>query len=161
MGAKSLTSGHWLAIGGALVLVVLLLIAPVKPPKQADQMVNLDLEQEIDSAIALVTSGNMPMQGIQALLALEKAHPEHERVIFNLAMFSVKSGQFDKARGRFGKLTVAVPDNAEYWFHLAMCDYQLQDIDKAKREFEKVVEVAPGTELSESAEKYLNDLKSL
>lgn len=148
----------WIAVSAAAALVVLLLLAPVKPPKPAN--FSLSLEQEIDSAIAMVTGGQMPMLGIQKLKALETAHPENERVIYNLALFSIQSGQIEKGRQRFGTLTELVPDNAEYWFHLAMCDYRLNDTIQAIREFEMVVETAQETELSEAAREYLYELKN-
>jgi tetratricopeptide (TPR) repeat protein len=158
MGTKAITKNQIGAIVGAVVLIVLLLIAPTKPPKLDPQ--SLSLEQEIDSAIALVAGGNSPMQGIQALLALEKAHPENHRVLFNLALFSVQSGQFDKAVTRFEHLTSVQPENAEYWFHLARCNYQLANYPAAIREFEKVVETTSDQEMVSAAKKYLHELKN-
>ena len=58
-------------------------------------------------------------------------HPEHENAQFNLGVLSVKSGQLDKAVGRFSKVLELNPGRKDVQFLLAGCYAEMGQRDKA------------------------------
>ena len=77
---------------------------------------NLDAKTDLGLCYA---EGPAPMQGILLLREVVEKNPKHEMAQYNLGILSVKSGQYDKAVGRFEKVLVINPGNAEARFLLA------------------------------------------
>jgi len=75
-------------------------------------------EAQTGLGVAYVSGTSNPMEGIQLLLAVVTKDPENIKANMNLGLFSMKSGQFEKAIGRF-KTVVAKKPDAEAWFYLA------------------------------------------
>lgn len=120
-----------LALGTALVVVVLLILAPRIPAgkKEAAQVDPLKLRTA--EAVALV-NGPDPMRGIMMLRELAEEDPGNAEVQWHLGMFSAQSGQFDKAAERLRK--VLELDEAGYqdaWFYLGHVYAALDSIDQA------------------------------
>ncbi|MBK9076535.1 MAG: hypothetical protein IPL77_16475 [Flavobacteriales bacterium] len=99
---RKLGKPQWLALAGAVVVVVLLMLLP-RTPKTGENAKAAEvspLRVKLDEAIALV-NGTQPMQGIMILRQLAEEHPEEAEVHWHLGLFSLQSGQVDKAVGRF------------------------------------------------------------
>lgn len=80
-----------------------------------------DLDAMVDQALEVMAqaqeTGDMSAfmgQGIQQLLAVVKQDPDHEKAIYHLGLFSIESGQLEKAEKRFEKLILLQPENQEY-----------------------------------------------
>ena len=77
---------------------------------------NLDAKTGV--ATCYVDASQNPMQGIMLLREVVAADPENVNANLNLGMFSMKSGQFDKASSRFEPV-VKKPPSAENYTMLA------------------------------------------
>jgi len=99
------------------------------------------LDAQTGLGVAYVSGTSNPMQGIQLLLAVVKQDPENVRANMNLGLFSMKSGQFDKAVSRF-KTVVAKKPDAEAWFYLASSYESLGEKNEAISAYEKSKELA-------------------
>lgn len=83
-------------------------------------------DAEIDEALANIekgmVEGNMDLVmggGIQKLLAVVRQDSNNVRAIYHLGLFSIESGQLEKAEKRFEKLILLQPENQEYQKTLA------------------------------------------
>lgn len=95
-----------------------------KPPMQVTDATlapDADLEKEVDEALSNITKGKESNDmalvmngGIMKLLAVSRADTNNVRAIYHLGLFSIESGQFEKAEKRFEKLVLLQPENQEY-----------------------------------------------
>lgn len=74
-----------------------------------------------------------PMKGIQSLLELNRNHPENTSVLYHLARFGMRTGQFDKAKERLENAIALDPSQRR--LHCLMAELlketnQLEDIQK-------------------------------
>jgi len=76
--------------------------------------------------VCYVSASDNPMQGIGLLLAVVKQDPKNIDANFNLGLFSMRSGQYDKAIQRF-QTVVRKQNNGEAWFYLAQAYEQKGD----------------------------------
>ena len=100
-------------------------------PAADEVMEDLDavVEQALESMAEAEASGDMMRfmnDGIQRLLAVVKQDPNHEKAIYHLGLFSIKSGQLEKAEKRFEKLILLQPENQEYQQQLTELRKQLE-----------------------------------
>ncbi len=77
-----------------------------------------NLAARTGSGVAYVNGAGSPMQGIQLLLGVVKEDPKNVNANLNLGLFSMKSGQFDKAVTRF-KTVIEQRSTPEVWFYMA------------------------------------------
>lgn len=95
-------------------------------PKQPTSS-NVNSEDlEIKKAVAKVQSGENPMEGIAALLEIERKSPDNEEINFHLGVFSSISGQYEKAIPRLEKIC-GKPNYQEACYHLAQSYLQTGD----------------------------------
>ncbi len=76
------------------------------------------LDAKTGLGVAYVSGTNNPMQGIQMLLEVVEKEPKNLKANMNLGMFSMKSGQFNKAVERF-KTVIEINQSPEAYFYLA------------------------------------------
>lgn len=76
------------------------------------------LDAKTGLGVAYVSGTNNPMQGIQMLLEVVKEDPNNLKANMNLGLFSMKSGQFNKAVERF-KTVISINQSPEAYFYLA------------------------------------------
>jgi tetratricopeptide (TPR) repeat protein len=94
---------------GALCLVVLIYWLPKTPTASSESQVNendpvpIETEQT-KTAIELVLGGEQPMKGIMGLLEILEKDSTNKPAILALGLFSIQSGQYDKATARFNSL---------------------------------------------------------
>lgn len=79
------------------------------------------LNEDVDLALANIekgkSNGDMSLvmnEGIMKLLAVTKKDSNNVRAIYYLGLFSLESGQLQKAEKRFEKLISLQPQNEEY-----------------------------------------------
>jgi len=89
--------------------------------KVYDDAQSVDIEREIDVALENIergkSTGDMTLvmnEGIMKLLEVNQLDSNNTRAIYYLGMFSLESGQLDKAEKRFEKLVSLQPENKEY-----------------------------------------------
>jgi len=106
---------------------------------------SLDAKTGLGSAYVSGTAN--PMQGIQLLLEVVKEDPKNVKANTNLGLFSMRSGQFDKAIIRFKTVIEQKPD-PEAWFYLATSYENLGQNKDAILAYEKSKELAANPGLS-------------
>lgn len=153
----SLNIKHAIAIGAALVLIVLLYAAPNKHTNEVWEDIALD--QKITEGIALVNGSN-PMQGIGLLLEVLEEDSNNVKALLYLGGFSVQSGQYDKAVLRLEKVVELEPSVADAWFYLGVAYRALGQKEKSLSSFAEFKTTSDDPELLEVAEKYITDLKN-
>ena len=103
----SLSKGQIIAIVSAVVLAVVITFLPKTVPfdkKTQDVTVRGDkenIEMQIAEGISSVLQSDAPMQGIMMLRQVLEKEPGNVKANLALAVFSVVSGQYDKALNRF------------------------------------------------------------
>jgi tetratricopeptide (TPR) repeat protein len=107
---------------------------------------------------AYVSGTANPMQGIQLLLEVVKEDPKNVKANTNLGLFSMRSGQFDKAIIRFKTVIEQKPD-PEAWFYLATSYENLGQNKDAILAYEKSKELAADPGLSNFVDQKIKALK--
>lgn len=94
-----------LALAGAVVVIVLLVLAPRTPSgkQQAAAPAMSPSQVKTAEAVALV-QGEDPMRGIMMLREVLQEDPDNVEAHWHLGLFSIQSGQYDKALERFKKV---------------------------------------------------------
>ena len=117
------------------------------------------IEARTGMAICYVEGTQNPMQGIQLLLEIVKEQPDNYQANLNLGLFSMKSGQFEKAIKRFETVVKIQPD-AESYFYLAESYKNAGDKAKAISAYETCAKLLPDASSRKSIEAYIKELKS-
>jgi len=126
--------------------------------QQAVALDKSNLDAQTGLGMAYVNGSSNPMQGITLLLGVVKQDPKNIKANMNLGLFSMKSGQFDKAVDRF-KTVVAQKPDPEAWFYLAS-SYENQGlIDDAIMAYLKTKELAADPSLSQFVDRKITELK--
>ncbi|GAB3931050.1 tetratricopeptide repeat protein [Mucilaginibacter myungsuensis] len=124
------------SIQGAMVLNA------VEALQAATKLQPSNLDAKAGLGVAYVNGGSAnPMDGISLLLGVVKEDPNNRVANFNLGMFSLKSGQFDKALPRFNKVIEQDPSALEPYFYLAEAHKQLGQKKEAIAAYEKCKEL--------------------
>ena len=152
--------GSYIAILVAAVIAALIFLLPNKPPLEADQQI-AEVDLMIDSAITLVNKeGGSPMQGIMLLRKILEENPENARAHFQMGLFSVQSGQFEKAVERFDKVNSLDPENVECLYFLGLSHSNLGNKTEAISYFESFIEKTEDEESRAEVEKIVEQLKN-
>ena len=116
------------------------------------------LDARTGLGVAYVNGSANPMQGIQLLLAVVKEDPKNIKANMNLGLFSMKSGQFDKAVDRFKTIVAQKPD-PEAWFYLASSYENQGMVDDAITAYLKCKELAADPSLGQFVDRKIKELK--
>lgn len=127
--------------------------------QKADKLRPNTLEVKTGLGIAYVTGTPNPMQGITLLLDVVKQDPKNLKANLNLGLFSMKSGQFDKAVERF-KTVIAIAPSAEAWFYLASSFESMDKKTEAIAAYLKTKEIAADPNMSQFVDRKINELSN-
>ncbi len=75
-----------------------------------------NLDAKTGMGVCYVSGSSNPMQGITLLLGVVAKDSLNVNANFNLGLFSMRSGQYDKAIGRFQKVVKITPDGESYFY---------------------------------------------
>ena len=159
---RSYSKVQILTIIGTLFICVLLYFAPNKPPvKQfsVDKSTHSTLEQKIEKAVELVSSSDNPMQGIMLLREVLAEDSMNLKANFHMGLFSIQSGQFEKAISRFEKVVSIDSQITDALFYLGLAHYNIGNKDKAISSFESYQVSGNNNELLSETDKYIKELK--
>lgn len=92
-------------------------------------------------AMTLMTTEN-PMAGVQLLREVLADDENNREAILNLGLLAIKSGQYDRAKGRFEKLLSLDSTDFESLFYYGVTLSESGEIDKAQEVFQKIVNQA-------------------
>ena len=145
-------------LGAALVVCVLLLLAPRIPEQQRDAAPD-PLQSRIVEAINLV-NGQQPMQGIMKLRDLAKENPENAEIQWHLGQLSIQSGQMDKAVERFERV-VELDESAfpDAQFILGSTYAGRDSTDVAIARLERYKALVTESDVMEDVDRMLKELK--
>lgn len=160
--------GIILALSGAALLIVLLYKAPIAPATEAvvetEGHSNTDghteLEHKLEEAIEMVNGGE-PMAGITILRDLATEYPDEALPQFYLGLFSMQSGQFDKAVERFEKVIELDPKLLSAYTYLAEANIALGNQDRAVEILEALYLQLENEEEKVELLKYIEEVKTL
>jgi cytochrome c-type biogenesis protein CcmH/NrfG len=99
------------------------------------------------------------MKGISLLLGVVKEDPKNIKANMNLGMFSMKSGQFQKALDRF-KTVISVSPTPEAWFYLGTSYENLGMKSEAVLAYQKSKELAADPSLSDFVDRKIKELSN-
>jgi len=126
--------------------------------QQALELQPSSLDAKTGLGVAYVSGTPDPMKGITLLLEVVKEDPKNAKANLNLGLFSIKSGQFDKAVNRF-KTVIEVKPTPDAWFYLASAYENLGQKGDAIAAYEKSKELAADPNLSRYVDSKVQELK--
>lgn len=123
---------QWLALAGAAVIVVLLVLVPRTPSGKREEAAAITPSKaKTMEAVALV-QGQDPMRGIMMLREILEQEPDNAEAHWHLGLFSVQSGQMAKALERFKKVRDLDAEGfPDVWFYLGRTYATLDSTDQA------------------------------
>jgi len=127
--------------GGGIILIVLFLWLPRLPKSVGQKMDSIDPDSaRLQSAIQLVEGPN-PMEGITILRELIAKDSNNVDAQYYLGLFSVRSGQLDKAMNRFQKVLQIRPDDIRYQIEIGYQMFMLDSMDRAMSCFSRALQI--------------------
>lgn len=152
---------QWLALAGAAVVVVLLVLAPRTPSGKREEAAALTPSKARTMEAVALVNGQDPMRGIMMLREIAEEEPENVEVQWHLGLFSVKSGQMEKALERFKKVrdldAEAFPD---VWFFLGRTYATLDSTDQAIACLRKYRTLTQDSALINQVDGFLKELET-
>lgn len=116
------------------------------------------LDAKTGVATCYVEGSENPMQGITMLREVVQVEPENVNANLNLGLFSMRSGQFDKAIGRFETVVKKKP-SAENYALLAEAFEQNGQKDKAIQALTKAKEYVIDPQIIAGIDAYIKTLE--
>ena len=153
-----------LALAGALVVIVLLVMAPRTPSGKKEEVAATTAmdpaKARMVEAIALV-QGQEPMRGIMMLREIVQEDPTNAEAHWHLGLFSVQSGPWDKALDRFKKVRELDEQGfPDVWFYLGRTYATLDSTDQAIACFTKYKTLTQDTAILNGVDRFLIELKN-
>jgi tetratricopeptide (TPR) repeat protein len=148
------------ALLGAVVVAVLLAFAP-RIPQGSREAAKVDPQRiKTAEAVALV-NGQEPMRGIMMLREILEEDPNNAEAHWHLGLFSVQSGQYDKALERFKKvLELDAKGFPDAWFYQGRTYATLDSIDQAIASLTTYRTLVEDTAIAHGVDRFLLELKN-
>ncbi len=108
----------------------------------------------------MVESNDDPMKGISLLRKIEQIDSNNVKLQMTFALFSVKSGQLDKAISRFNKVLRIDSSAIEVYLHLADNYEKLNQTEKSIEMLEKYQTKTNDPIVKMEIGKYIEQLKN-
>lgn len=115
---------------------------------------------KMNMAISYVEGSSDPMKGISLLKEIEKTDSNNIQLQINFALFSEKSGQFEKAIQRYEKVLQIDSNYVEAYLHLADVHENNGDKIKAIENLEKYLTLVDDITIKTEVKNYINKLKT-
>ena len=135
-----------LALGMGIVLVLYIYTSSVRPiPKMNNTVVSL--EEQVKEALSDIQNGESPedqMKGILKMRALAESNPENADLQWQMGLFSMQTGQYEKAVARFQKVISLDTQRLDAYMQVALSYTALQDTSSAKNVLLTLIEKSEG-----------------
>ncbi len=175
---------HWIMIAAAVLVVVLLWLAPRTPAgKAGDHAASARVSEDPESGstpkadgpgaavssadpkvsaiLAELAAGGPPMQVIVKLRDLADTEPRNAEAQYHMGLFSWQTNQYDKAMERFRKVIALDPVNyPDAYAYLGQAYGSLDSVDKAVAVLETYKTLVADTALINGADRYIQDIKN-
>ena len=116
-------------------------------------------ETKLALATGYIEGTGEPMRGVQILLAINREKPNDVPALMLLGRMAIRSGQVDKAIGRFETILKVEPENQEAMYFLAQAFEAKGDKKKAIELLEKCKLIVNKPEFSRDIDQHIKSLK--
>ena len=150
----------FIAIVLGLVLALYIYTSSVRP-KIASVKKELSITEQIQAALSNIKDADNPqsqMKGILQMRSLSEKYPENADLQWNMGLFSIQSGQYEKAVARFEKVITIDAQRLDAYMQLALSYLALQDTSAATNVLGSLIDKSEG-ETQRNAEAMLEKLK--
>mgnify|MGYP006119478673 CR=1 FL=1 len=150
----------FIAVVLGLVLALYIYTSSVRP-KIASVKKELSITEQIQAALSNIQDADNPqsqMKGILQMRSLSEKHPENADLQWNMGLFSIQSGQYEKAIARFEKVITIDEHRLDAYMQLAMTYLALQDTSSATNVLISLIDKSEG-DTQRKAEAMLEKLK--
>lgn len=166
---NSLSKVQLLFIIGAIALVAVIYAMPKTAPLSAEAVVEttavdaveLSADEKITEAIAVVMKGEEPMKGIMMLRDVLQEDPKNIKAHLTLGMFSIQSGQLEKALDRFTTVLSIDSSESEAYLYLAEVHEKLGQRDLAIENLETYKTLVEDSNSLAQVQIIINELKKI
>ena len=150
----------FIAIVLGLVLALYIYTSSVRPKRPSIKK-ELSITEQIQAALSNIQDADNPqsqMKGILQMRSLSEKHPENADLQWNMGLFSIQSGQYEKAVARFEKVINLDAQRLDAYMQLAMSYLALQDTSAATGVLISLIDKSEG-DTQKNAEAMLEKLK--
>ena len=150
----------FIAIVLGLVLALYIYTSSVRP-KKSSIISELSVTEQIQAALSNIQDADNPqsqMKGILQMRSLSEKYPENADLQWNMGLFSIQSGQYEKAVARFEKVINIDAQRLDAYMQLAMSYLALQDTLAATGVLISLIDKSEG-DTQKNAEAMLEKLK--
>ena len=150
----------FIAIVLGLVLALYIYTSSVRPKRPSIKK-GASLTEQIQEALSNIQNADNPqsqMKGILQMRSLSEKHPENADLQWNMGLFSIQSGQYEKAVARFEKVINIDAQRLDAYIQLAISYLALQDTSAATGVLISLIDKSEG-DTHKNAEAMLEKLK--
>lgn len=136
----------FIAIIIALVLALYIYSSSFSP-KRPFVKKESSITEQIQEALSNIQNADNPqsqMKGILQMRSLSEKHPENADLQWNMGLFSIQSGQYEKAAARFEKVITIDTQRFDAYMQLAISYLALQDTLAATHVLSSLIEKSEG-----------------
>ena len=150
----------FIAIVLGLVLALYIYTNSTRPkrPSIKNEISITDQIQEALSNIQNADNAQSQMKGILQMKSLSEKYPENADLQWNMGLFSIQSGQYEKAVARFEKVINIDAQRLDAYMQLAISYLALQDTSAATGVLISLIDKSEG-DTQKNAEAMLEKLK--
>ena len=126
----------FIAITLALTLGLFIYVSSSKQKILSQPKQTITVSDQINEAFTNITNGDSPeaqMKGILKMRSLAEEYPENSDLQWNMGVFSMQSGQFQKALDRFKNVLKLDSTRHDATMQLAICYTSLEDTINAQK----------------------------
>ena len=150
----------FIAIILGLVLALYIYTSSVRPKRPSTKK-ELPISEQIQVALSNIQDAENPqsqMKGILQMRSLSEKYPENADLQWNMGLFSIQSGQYEKAVARFEKVINIDAQRLDAYMQLATSYLALQDTSAAIGVLISLIDKSEG-DTQKNAEAMLEKLK--
>lgn len=150
----------FIAIVLGLVLALYIYTNSVRPKRPSTKK-ELSITEQIQEALSNIQDADDPqsqMQGILQMRSLSEKYPENSDLQWNMGLFSMQSGQYEKAAARFEKVITLDAQRLDAYVQLSLSYLALQDTSAATDVLISLIDKSEG-DTQKNAEAMLEKLK--
>ena len=150
----------FIAIILGLVLALYIYTSSVRPKRPSIKK-ELSITEQIQAALSNIQDADNPqsqMKGILQMRSLSEKYPENADLQWNMGLFSIQSGQYEKAVARFEKVINIDAQRLDAYMQLAISYLALQDTSAATGVLISLIDKSEG-DTQKNAEAMLEKLK--
>jgi len=150
----------FIAIVLGLVLALYIYTSSVRPKRPSIKK-ELSITEQIQEALSNIQDADDPqsqMKGILQMRSLSEKYPENSDLQWNMGLFSMQSGQYEKAAARFEKVINLDAQRLEAYMQLSLSYLALQDTSAATDVLISLIDRSEG-DIQKNAEAMLEKLK--